>query len=57
MELASVWNVYENNLLTALFWPQEGNVNPYEDLWIGLYYDYVSELIQTLKERVLQFCL
>ena len=41
MDLASVWNVYENNFITALFWPQEG-VSPFEDMWIGLYYDYVS---------------
>jgi len=42
MELASVWNVYENNFITTMFWPQEGSSNPYEDMWIGLFYDYVS---------------
>lgn len=43
MDLASVWNVYENSFLTTLFWPQDSSSDVYENMWIGLLYNFVSK--------------
>ncbi|XP_078493515.1 uncharacterized protein LOC100176392 isoform X1 [Ciona intestinalis] len=41
MDLASVWNVYEESFIHSMFWPQEGTTN-FDSMWIGLNFQYNS---------------